>query len=174
MVENLQREDLNPVEEAYGYQTLIKEYGLTQEQTALSVGKSRPAITNSLRLLTLPADVLELLESGKLVMSSARALLELDSPELQSKAAKMIVEKGLTVREISSFIKKMAKEPETDEPQHEVKVDYVAEVEKDLTRSMGRKVKISYGKRKGKIELEYYGEDDFENLCKILKALNKQ
>ena len=166
LVENLQREDLNPMEEARGYDTLIKEYGLTQEETAARVGKSRPVVANSLRLLKLPEDVMELVEDGKLSLSLARTVLELPGDELRSIVAHEIVDKEMTVREAQNYIKRLQKPPK---PLPEVpEIDYLAEVEKSLTSALGRKVKIVNGKKRGKIEIEYYGDDDFEALCQLL------
>ncbi|MBQ6539601.1 MAG: ParB/RepB/Spo0J family partition protein [Oscillospiraceae bacterium] len=166
LVENLQREDLNPMEEARGYDTLMREYGLTQEETAARVGKSRPVVANLLRLLKLPEDVMKLIEDGKLSLSLARTVLELDGDEVRSYAAHEIVNREMTVREAQNFIKRLQKPPK---PLPEVpEIDYYAEVEKSLTSSLGRKVTIVKGKKRGKIEIEYYGEDDFEALCQFL------
>ncbi len=166
LVENLQREDLNPMEEARGYDTLIREYGLTQEETAARVGKSRPVVANLLRLLKLPEDVMELVEDGKLSLSLARTVLEIPGDEVRSVVAHEIVDKDLTVREAQNLIKRLQKPPK---PLPEVpEIDYLAEVEKTLTSSLGRKVKIVNGKKRGKIEIEYYGDDDFEALCQLL------
>ena len=166
LVENLQREDLNPMEEARGYDTLIREYGLTQEETAARVGKSRPVVANLLRLLKLPEDVMELVEDGKLSLSLARTVLEIPGDEVRSVVAHEIVDKDLTVREAQNLIKRLQKPPK---PLPEVpEIDYLAEVEKTLTSSLGRKVKIVNGKKRGKIEIEDYGDDDFEALCQLL------
>jgi ParB family chromosome partitioning protein len=174
LVENLQREDLNPVEEAKGYKTLMQEYGLTQEQAAKTVGKSRPVVANSLRLLKLPEEILKVISEDKLSLSHARAILELDDPEKQKLAAKKIVEGNLTVREATSLIKNLNKgekpvkiKEKTDD------VDYVAELEQDISKSLGRKVRIIRGRKKGKIEIEYYSEDDFESICENLIKFGK-
>ena len=170
MVENLQREDLNPVEEALGYRTLMQEYSMTQEGAANVVGKSRPVIANALRLLALPEKVLDMLRDGKISVSHARLLLELDGDAVREKAAEEIIEKSLTVRQTEALIKKIksGKKPKKEKPEG---VDYMAEVEKDLTKSLGRKVKVVSGKRKGRIEIEYYGNDDFEVIREALMAL---
>lgn len=172
LVENLQREDLNPMEEARGYETLIKEYGLTQEETAARVGKSRPVVTNLLRLLKLPQDVCKLIEDGMLSLSLARTVLELNNEELESIVAKEIVDKNMTVREAQAYIKRLLNPPAINlddlESTETTEVDYVAQVEKSLTSVLGRKVKIVSGRKKGKIEIEYYGSDDFEALCQKL------
>ena len=170
LVENLQREDLNPVEEALGYRTLMQEYSMTQEGAANVVGKSRPVIANALRHLALPEKVLDMLRDGKISVSHARLLLELDGDTVREKAAEEIIEKSLTVRQTEALIKKIksGKKPKKEKPEG---VDYMAEVEKDLTKSLGRKVKVVSGKRKGRIEIEYYGNDDFEVIREALMAL---
>ena len=172
LVENLQREDLNPVEEAKGYKSLIAEHGMTQ--AAAAVGRSRPVVANSLRLLTLPDSVLKLLEEGRLSMSQGRSLLELENDEDREIAARAVVEQGLTVREAAALIRRMKKKTvkRTRGPVSPDGVDYVAEAERRLSSALGRGVKITYGRKKGKIELEYYGEDDFENLLDSLETLN--
>ncbi len=166
LVENLQREDLNPMEEARGYETLMKEYGFTQEETAVKVGKSRPVVANSLRLLKLPEEVAQMVEEGKLSLSLARTVLELDHDELRITVAREIVAKNMTVREAEAYIKKLKKPVKPVEISEEV--DYYAEVEKSLGSALGRKVKIVKGRKKGKIEIEYYDSDDFESLCEKL------
>jgi len=165
MVENLQREDLNPVEEAKGYKVLIGEYGLTQESVAQRVGKSRPVVTNAIRLLSLPEEVLQNLEDGTLSMSHARALLELKSNEDVLKVAKLIVEKGLTVRQAVSLIKGGAK-PIKEEKEGEI--NYYDEAGKDLSKKLGRKVSVVSGKKKGTIQIEYYDAEDFNSVFEAL------
>ena len=172
LVENLQREDLNPVEEAKGYRTLMSEYGLTQEQAAAAVGKSRPVIANAVRLLTLPESILDMISSGKLSMSQGRALVELKSDEDRLAAAQVMIEKDLNVRQAAALIERMKKTPAATRSRVSSDgVDYVAVAEKQLSDALGRGVKISYGRKKGKIELEYYGEEDFENLLALLEGL---
>jgi ParB family chromosome partitioning protein len=167
LIENLQRQDLNPVEEALGYQTLMNEYGLTQEDTAARVGKSRPAVANALRLLSLCPEVLERLRRGELTAGHARAILSLKSEKKQMEAAQKICALGLSVRQAELLCKNMTREPE---PEKEVTlaVDYVAECEKSLSRHLGRGVKIVNGKRKGRFELEFYGQDDLQTLIDAL------
>jgi len=173
LIENLQRQDLNPVEEALGYQSLIEEYGLTQEEAAERVGKSRPAVANSLRLLGLCPEVLELLRKGELTAGHARAILTLKSEKKQQEAAKKILALGLSVRAAETLCKNMAKErPEEKEPAV-LKVDYVAECEKQLSKHLGRGVKIVNGKRKGKFELEFYGPEDLQALLDALLKIQK-
>ena len=172
LIENLQRQDLNPVEEALGYQTLMEDYGLTQEQTATQVGKSRPAVANALRLLALCPEVLELLRKGELTAGHARAVLTLKSEKKQLEAAKKIIALGMSVRAAETLCKNMAKEP-TPEKKEVFAVDYVAECEKSLSKHLGRGVKIVNGKRKGRFELEFYGQEDLQNLLDALMKLQK-
>ena len=173
LIENLQREDLNPVEEARGYRALMDNYGLTQEMTAERVGKSRPVVANALRLLNLPSEVLEMVEEGGLSLSHARAILETPQAAVQIDAAKAAVEQGLTVRETTALVKRLiAGKPENKERKPAADgVDYMAEVEKDLTRSLGRRVKVVSGKRKGRFEIEFYGTDDFEAVREALMTV---
>ena len=172
MIENLQREDLNPMEEAAGYQTLIRQHHMTQEEAANRVGKSRSAVANALRLLELESAVQQLLRDGSLSAGHARALVVLPST-LQVKAAKTIVDGGLSVRQTEALVKRLAagEQPEKDEPADPNKVDYTAEAQKDLASRLGRGVKIVSGRRKGRIELEYYGLDDLNDLLDALSSL---
>lgn len=174
LIENLQRQDLNAVEEALGYHALIEEYGMTQENTAASVGKSRSAVANALRLLNLPSEVQEMVRSGKLSAGHARAVLVLKTEKLQLEVAKKIVNLGLSVRQAETLCKNMAKEPKKA-PAEEVtlKVDYIAECEKTLRKQLGRGVKIVNGKRKGRFELEFYGQEDLQILLDALMQLKK-
>ncbi len=170
LIENLQREDLNPAEEARGYRTLMEEYGLTQEQVAQQMGKSRPAITNTLRLLALPDEVMQLLEEGTLSAGHARALLSLPSPGLQREAAKRVAEEQLSVRQTEALVKALQKEKrEKPKPQGPDLSLYLGELEKDLSGRLGRKVRISHKGKKGRIELEYYNEQDLEALLQQLR-----
>ena len=172
LIENLQRQDLNPVEEAMGYQTLMEEYGLTQEDAAKQVGKSRPAVANALRLLNLPEKVLEMVRKGELTAGHARAVLSLKSEKLQEQAAQKIAALGLSVRQAELLCKNMSKEPvPVKEPT--LAVDYVAECEKSLSKHLGRGVKIVNGKRKGRFELEFYGQDDLQVLLDALMKLER-
>ncbi len=172
LIENLQRQDLNPVEEAMGYQILLTEYGMTQEETAQRVGKSRPTVTNALRLLSLPEPVLERLRKGELTAGHARAVLSLKTEKQQTEAAQKIAALGLSVRQAELLCKNMAKAPAPEKPVS-LAVDYVAECEKSLSRHLGRKVKIVNGKRKGKFELEFYGQEDLQALLDALMKLQK-
>ena len=172
LIENLQRQDLNPVEEAIGYQTLMQEYGMTQEDAAKQVGKSRPAVANALRLLNLSDKVLEMVRKGELSAGHARAILSLKTQKLQEAAAQKIATLGLSVRQAEQLCKNMGKEPApVKEPT--LTVDYVAECEKSLTKHLGRKVKIISGKKKGRFELEFYGQDDLQKLLDALMKLEK-
>ena len=172
LIENLQRQDLNPVEEALGYQSLMDDYGLTQEETAQRVGKSRPAVANMLRLLALNEDVLDMVRQGKLSAGHARAIVALKTEKLQKEAAQKISALGLSVRQAEMLCKNLQKAPA---PKKEVTlaVDYVAECEKKLSKHLGRGVKLVSGKRKGRMELEYYDSEDLQVLIDALLKINK-
>lgn len=172
LIENLQRQDLNPLEEALGYQTLMNEYGLTQEEAAGRVGKSRPAVTNALRLLGLCPEVQERVRNGELSAGHARAILQLKSEKKQQEAAQKIIDLGLSVRQAELLCKNMGKEP-APKKQEVFAVDYVAECEKSLSKHLGRGVKIVNGKRKGRFELEFYGQEDLQNLLDALMKIQK-
>ena len=171
LIENLQRQDLNPVEEALGYQSLIADYGLTQEEAAKQVGKSRPAVANALRLLTLCPDVLDRVRSGELSAGHARAILMLKTEKQQKEAAQKIAALGLSVRQAELLCKNIAKGPIGSQQAITLAVDYVAECEKSLSKQLGRGVKIVNGKRKGRFELEFYGQEDLQNLLDALMKL---
>ena len=173
LIENLQRQDLNPVEEALGYQSLMEEYGLTQEEAANRVGKSRPAVANSLRLLGLCSEVLDMVRTGQLSAGHARAVLTLKTEKLQIEAAKKIIALGMSVRAAETLCKNMSKEKPVIKEPEVLKVDYVAECEKALSKQLGRGVKIVNGKRKGRFELEFYGQEDLQKLLEALMKLNK-
>ena len=172
MIENLQREDLNPMEEAEGYRTLMEQYGLTQEETSQRVGKSRSAVANALRLLHLSDEVRALVEEGKLSGGHARALVPLTA-ELQKKAAAAIIKDDLSVRQTELLVKKLT----ADKPQKPAKdagsVDYAAEAARELSERLGRPCKIVTGRKKGRLELEYYGVDDLNALLDALHQLKK-
>lgn len=172
LIENLQRQDLNPLEEALGYQTLMNEYGLTQEEAAGRVGKSRPAVANALRLLGLCPEVQERVRKGELSAGHARAILQLKSEKKQQEAAQKIVALGLSVRQAELLCKNMSKEP-VPQKKEVFTVDYVAECEKSLSKHLGRGVKIVNGKRKGRFELEFYGQEDLQNLLDALMKIQK-
>ena len=173
LIENLQRQDLNPVEEAMGYRTLMEDHGLTQEDAAKRVGKSRPAVANALRLLSLSEPLLEKVKTGELTAGHARAVLTLKTEKQQQEAARKIIALGLSVRQAETLCKNMAKEKEVQPEQPVLKVDYVAECEKQLSKHLGRGVKIVNGKRKGRFELEFYGQEDLQTLLDALLKLGK-
>ena len=173
LIENLQREDLNPVEEANGYKVLMDEYGLTQEEVAQRVGKSRPAVANALRLLALPDPVHQLLEEGKLSAGHARAILAAPTGELQKKLAQKVIAEDLSVRQTEALAKRLAageKEPPSPPPGPDLSI-YLRAAEKSLAARFGRKVNIISGKKKGKIELEYYNPEDLNTLLDLLEQL---
>ena len=172
LIENLQRQDLNPVEEALGYQALIADHGLTQEEAAKRVGKSRPAVANALRLLNLCPEVLLMLREGKLTPGHARALLTLKTEKKQQDVAQKICALDLSVRQAELLCKNLDKEP-AKKPDPTFAVDYIGECEKNLSKHLGRGVKIINGKRKGKFELEFYGQDDLQNLLDALMNIKK-
>ena len=173
LIENLQRQDLNPVEEALGYQSLMQDYGLTQEDAAKRVGKSRPAVANALRLLGLCPEVLEKVRSGALSAGHARAVLTLKTEKKQIEAAQKIIALGLSVRQAELLCRNMGKDPAPVVEEPVLKVDYVAECEKQLSKHLGRGVKIVNGKRKGRFELEFYGQEDLQILLDALLKLQK-
>lgn len=175
LVENLQREDLNPIEEAKGYKTLMEEYGLTQEETAKSVGRSRPAITNALRLLSLSKPVLEMVEKGQLSAGHARALIPIEDASKQLQAAQEVRDKTLSVRKTEQLAARLIREPEEEKQKNskDVKVDYSAEVSRQLSEVLGRKVRLIDGKKIGRIEIEFYGADDREALIELLGKAGK-
>lgn len=170
LIENLQRQDLNPVEEALGYKTLMEDYGLTQEEAAARVGKSRPAVANALRLLGLNQEVLELVRTGSLTAGHARAIAGLKSEKKQLEAAKKVIALSLSVRQTETLCKNMEKEP-APKKEEVFAVDYVAECEKSLSKHLGRGVKIVNGKRKGRFELEFYGPEDLQRLLDALMKI---
>ncbi|MCI8303241.1 MAG: ParB/RepB/Spo0J family partition protein [Lawsonibacter sp.] len=175
LIENLQREDLNPAEEARGYRTLMEDYGLTQEQVAHQMGKSRPAVTNTLRLLALPDEVMQLLEEGSLSAGHARAILGAPTAALQRETAKRVVTDQLSVRQTEALIKALQKEKKEKPKEQEADLSlYLGELEKNLSGRLGRKVKIAHKGKKGRIELEYYNDQDLEALLALLQQLNAE
>ena len=169
MIENLQREDLNPMEEAAGFQALMEQHHMTQEEAAQRVGKSRSAVANALRLLNLTPPVAKLVEENKLSSGHARALLPL-SPALQEKAAEAVISGGLSVRQTEALAKRLSAEKK-DKPAAPAGVDYAAEAQKELSSKLGRGVRIVTGRKKGRIELEYYDLDDLNDLLEALATL---
>ena len=174
LIENLQREDLNPMEEAEGYQVLLTDYGMTQEEVARRMGKSRPAITNALRLIALPPEVREMLISGQLSAGHGRAVLMVEGSAAQIAFAALLAEQGLSVRQAESAAKSFTLEPK--KPKEPVAEDpnriYIEEVEKSLSGRLGRKVTITAGRKKGRLELEFYDTDDLNALLDLLETLS--
>ena len=175
LIENLQREDLNPMEEAAGYQKLMADFGLTQEECAERVGKSRPAVANALRLLNLPEPIQAMVEDGRLSAGHARALVSVTDPVVQQKIAEKVAGDELSVRQTEQLVKQLTQPPKEPKPQKPdpLGVDYAAVAAKELGDKLGRRVKIVTGRRKGKLELEYYGVDDLNDLLEALGKLNK-
>jgi ParB family chromosome partitioning protein len=169
LIENLQREDLNPMEEAEGYRRLTQELGLTQEQAALRVGRSRPAVANALRLLSLPKSVEALLRDKQLSAGHARALLPLEREEVMLKAAQTILEQQLSVRQTEALVKQLQKTP-ADKPEKTPDI-YVQDLERAMAAFTGHKITIKHGEKKGKITIEYYGNEDLEAVCEALKGI---
>ena len=175
MVENLQREDLSPIEEARGYRALMEEFDMTQEDVAQRVSRSRPSVANALRLLTLPAELMELVLRGELSAGSARALLALRSDDMMRSAARTVVSNGMSVREVEALVKKLDREKSKRSKQRGgTEVDYILEAQNQLTAALGRRVIIKQGRGKGinqgpgRIEIEYYDQDDFNALYDML------
>lgn len=173
LIENLQRQDLNPVEEAMGYRSLMQDHGLTQEDAAKRVGKSRPAVANALRLLALAPEVLDKVREGSLSAGHARAVLTLKNEKKQLEAAQKIIALGLSVRQAELLCRNMGKESIPQKKEPVLQVNYVSECEKQLSKHLGRGVKIVTGKKKGRFELEYYGEEDLQVLLDALMKLQK-
>ena len=171
LIENLQRQDLNPVEEALGYRSLMEEYGLTQEEASQRVGKSRSAVANALRLLSLNEELLDKVRSGELSPGHARAVLSVKNEKKQKEAAQKIIALGLSVRQAELLCKNLSKEPEPKKEAPVFAMDYIGECEKNLSKHLGRGVKIVSGKRKGRFELEFYGQEDLQNLLDALMKL---
>ena len=175
LVENMQREDLNPIEEALGYKSLIEEYGLTQDEAAKSVGKSRPAVANAMRLLGLCPDVLKMVEEGKLSAGHARSLLPLEDASMQLSAAKNVIDNALSVRKteqlVARTLKKLREPAKQPTKSEELFVDYIADTADYLSRTLSRKVNIECGKRSGRIVLEFYDSDDREALIQNLARM---
>ena len=169
LIENLQREDLNPMEEAEGYRRLIQELGLTQEQAAQRVGVSRPAVANALRLLNLPVSVSALLREKTLSAGHARALLPLETPERMEQAAAVILEQQLSVRQTEALVKQLLKAPrQAKEPAPDI---YVRDLERSMSALTGHKITIRHGAKKGTLTIEYYGNDDLDAVCQALRSV---
>lgn len=172
LIENLQRENLNAIEEAGAYQRLVNEFGLTQEELAKKIGRSRSHIANFIRLLNLPEIVQEYVSRGTLTMGQVRPLLTLESEDLQIEAAEYIIAEDLSARDAEKLVKKLMKDPQVlqeELEEEEYKEDiFVVEAEDVLKMALGTKVKIKPGKKKSKIEIEFYSADDLERLVEFL------
>lgn len=176
LVENLQREDLSPIEEAKGYKALMDEFGMTQEQAAQAVGKSRPAVANALRLLNLGEAVMTMVENGELSAGHARTLVPIKDQDKQLDIAELVVNKHLSVRQTETLVSRILRQEEKPaEPvqTQDIVVNYVRELEKELESALGRKVKLVEKGKKGRIELEFYGADDREALIDNLRLFGK-
>lgn len=175
LIENLQREDLNPIEEAEGLQQLIDTYGLTQETAAARVGRSRPAIANALRLLSLPAPILELTREGKISAGHARALLSLGDEEKMVEIADLILKKEISVREVERLAKAAAKEKAQKEKPISRRDTFYDEVELALTNSLGRRIKVNVNKKenRGTIEIEFFDQKDLSDISRLLDPENE-
>ena len=173
LIENLQREDLNPIEEAYGFASLIKDFDLTQGEAARRVGKSRPAVANALRLLRLPQEVIDAVREGKLSAGHARALAAIDDEKTAIFAAKTVMEKGLSVRETEKLVKALTAEKKEKKKKTAARNSFFDEVELSLNNSLGRKAKVvtKSGKESGTLEIDFYDKDDLARIAKVLSAL---
>lgn len=175
LIENLQREDLSPVEEAKGYKALMDTYSMTQDDVSKSVGKSRSSVSNSLRILSLPETVIELIEKGKLTQGHAKALLSLKKIELIEKIAKLTEEKDLSVRELEKLCKKLNSEVTTNKvkiKKNKKRNPFFDEVELSLKEYLGRKVKVvNSTKHKGVLQIEFYNDEDLETIAKCLENM---
>ena len=172
LIENLQRQDLNPIEEAQGYHSLMEEYGLTQEQVAERVVKSRPAVANALRLLSLPAEAQQMLADGTLSAGHARAVLAIKDESLRTHEA---LEKmaGMSVRQAEKFAKGLCRPAEKPKEQAApFAADYSADLAARLEGALGRRVRIEHGKTSGTVSLEFYGDEDLERLAEALEKLS--
>ncbi|MDR0405333.1 MAG: ParB/RepB/Spo0J family partition protein [Clostridiales bacterium] len=169
LIENLQREDLNPIEEASGYKSLIDRFGMTQEKISERVGKSRSAVANALRLLSLPSEAVALISAGTLSVGHAKVILSLPA-RLQAEAARQIAAKGLTVRETEAYVKSLLHPARSKTEEHSELKAYLSSIETDVSRAMGTKVRIRHGASsgKGKIEIQYYSNEDLERLLNRL------
>lgn len=172
IIENLQREDLNPIEAARAIKQLMEEYSLTQDVVAERIGKSRPAITNTLRLLTLPSDVIELVEKNKLSSGHARCLVVLDNPLEQSRVAIAAVAKKLSVRDVEKLVKNI-QNPNTQRPKDDQSIELKAMIE-EMQRIFATKVSAIGNDNKGRIYIDYYSKDDLDRIVELLKIINKK
>lgn len=171
LIENLQREDLNPMEEAIGYRTLMENYGMTQEQAAQVVNKSRPAIANALRLLHLPQTVADMVADGSLSAGHARTVLAFDSEQAQIEAARAAVDKGLSVRDLERMAKAAKKQPSSHK-QPARRAAFYDEAELALRESLGRQVRVAVGAKGGTLQIEFFDEEDLRSIANHLATLN--
>lgn len=169
LIENLQRQDLNPIEEAEGYEVLMQSFGMTQDKVAERVGKSRPAVANALRLLALDSETRQMVADGRLSSGHARAVLSVQDESKRLDAAKQM--EALSVRQAESLAKRLNKSPKEEDIPSRAEVDYVAELEKQLESKLGRRVRIEIGKTHGTLSLEFYGNEDLERLSDALGAI---
>ena len=173
LIENLQREELNPIEEALAYRSLIKNYEVTQEEISEAVGKSRPHITNTLRLLNLPKQIMDMIDQGHITAGHGKALLRVTNESLQLELANKVIAEELSVRATEALAKKICEENIKEMPKKTKEKDvFIVDVEEKLRNIFGTKVNISKGKKKGKIEIEYYNEDDLNNIVSMLHEDN--
>ena len=169
LIENLQREELNPIEEALAYRSLIKNYEVTQEEISEAVGKSRPHITNTLRLLNLPQKIMDMIDQGQITAGHGKALLRVNDENLQLELANKVIAEELSVRATEALAKKICEDNIKEVPKKSKEKDvFIVDVEEKLRNIFGTKVNISKGKKKGKIEIEYYNEDDLNNIVSML------
>lgn len=169
LIENLQREELNPIEEALAYRSLIKNYEVTQEEISEAVGKSRPHITNTLRLLNLPQKIMDMIDQSQITAGHGKALLRVNDENLQLELANKVIAEELSVRETEALAKKICEDNIKEVPKKSKEKDvFIVDVEEKLRNIFGTKVNISKGKKKGKIEIEYYNEDDLNNIVSML------
>ena len=174
LIENLQREDLNPMEEARGFQSLMQEFGLTQEEVARQVGKSRPAVANAVRLLSLDPELVQYVEADILSAGHARAILGLNDPAQRKRVADKVAQRQLSVRQTEELVRQLNKQQSRPEPTPNRDVDYAAVAARELGDTLGRRVKIVTGRKKGRLELEYYGSEDLNDLLEALSKLPRR
>ncbi len=169
LIENLQREDLNPIEEAKGYKSLMDGFSMTQEEISKRVGKSRSAVANSLRILNLPDEIIKYLITGEISQGHGRALLAIEDDKLKIEIAKKIIKDGLNVRQVEALVKNLSEaKPKKKKKQTQLDIEIKA-LEEKFEKTLSTKVKIKHGQKKGKIEIEYYGNDDLERIWKIFQ-----
>lgn len=168
IIENLQRENLDPVEEAMGYNELIGKYGMTQDKVAKMVGKSRSAVANSVRILSLPGEILKLLQTGDLSLGHAKALLSVSDEKKLIELAHKSADGGMTVRQLEKLVQKIAQKDNSGKKNAKSVDNYFVELEVSLEEKLGRKVKVEYGKNKGTLMLEFYDKDDLKAIADML------